>query len=72
MRVKSDQIVRAKAGIESTFAGQKGDVLILPTDDSRLRIVLIPGSFIDRSNMLPCVQDVLQRMQAIEVADEKN
>ena len=38
----------------------------MPTDDSRLRIVLIPGVFVERTNMLQSVQEVLSTMQAIE------
>ena len=73
MRIKSDQIVRAKPTkqIPEGHANKNEQVLIIPTDDSRLRIVLIPGVFVERSNMLQSVQEVLTTMQAVEEEESK-
>ena len=73
MRIKSDQIVRAKPAkqIPDGNPNKNQQVLIIPTDDSRLRIVLIPGAFVERNNMLQSVQEVLLTMQAIEEQESK-
>ena len=69
LRIKSDQIVYAKH-IGSESGSEKGSqtekIVILPTDDARMKLVIIPVSEISKtsqqSNLLQSVQSIMANL----------
>ena len=73
LRIKSDQIVYAQH-IGSESGSQNGRqserIIILPTDDSRINLMIIPVSEISKtsnsSNLLQSVQSIMANLQVID------
>ena len=77
LRIKSDQIVYAQhisseSGSEKNLNSAKNanQIIILPTDDLRMKLVVIPTTEVEKSanatNLLQSVQNILANLQVIE------